>query len=198
MIAINTFVDKRLQVDRNPSKSLTPFVKIMATEDEIKEVQRSIAPDLDLTNVANQYQDLRDCAEMQKVDPFSMLQNMLQGASDEYSDVCVVLGRILACKPHSADCERVISLYNKIKSTCRSSFKRQTVSDYLYIHMNVPQLCDFDPRPAALRWMEEKDRRSRESPKAGKQEWFGKVFANDDKEDGEVKEKELKRKFERR
>ena len=77
--AINTFVDKRFQVDRNPSKSFTPFVKIMATE-EIKEVHRSIAPDLDLANVAIQYQDLQDCAEMQKADPFSMLQNMLQGA----------------------------------------------------------------------------------------------------------------------
>ena len=32
--------------------------------------------------------------------------------------------------------------------------------------MNMPQLCDFDPRPAALRWMEEKDRRARESTKA--------------------------------
>ena len=50
VIAINTFVDKRLEVDRNPSKSFTPFVKIMATEDEIKEVHRPIAPDLDLAN----------------------------------------------------------------------------------------------------------------------------------------------------
>ena len=61
--------------------------------------------------------------------------------------------------------------------------------------MNMPQLCDFDPRPAAFRWMEVKDRRSRESTKAGKKEWFSKVFANDDIEDGEVKERELKRKF---
>ena len=80
----------------------------MAKEDEIKEVHRSIAPDLDLANVAIQYQDLQDCAEMQKADPFSMLQNMLQGAKDEYPDVCDVLGRILACKPHSAGCQRVI------------------------------------------------------------------------------------------
>ena len=51
VIAINTLVDKRLQVDRNASKSFIPFVKIMAKEDEIKEVYRSIAPDLDLANV---------------------------------------------------------------------------------------------------------------------------------------------------
>ena len=61
--------------------------------------------------------------------------------------------------------------------------------------MNMPKTIDFDPRPAALRWMEEKDRRARESTKARKREWFSKVFANDDKEDGKVKEKELKRKF---
>ena len=91
----------------------------MATEDEIKEVHRSIAPDLDLANVAIQHQDLQDCAEMQKANPFSMRQNMLQAATDEYSDVYVFLGRILACKPLSAHCERVISLSNKIKSTCR-------------------------------------------------------------------------------
>ena len=195
VIAINTFVDKRLPVDRNASKSFTPFVKITATEDEIKEVHRSIAPDLDLANVAIQYQDLQDCAEIQKTDPFSMLQNMVQGARDEYSGVCVVLGRILACKPHSADCERIFSLYNKIKSTCRTSVKSQTVSDYLYIHMNMPQLCDFDPRLSALRLMEEKDRWVRESTKAGKQEWFSKAFSKDDKEDEEVKEIELKRKL---
>ena len=110
MIVIKTFVDKRLQVDRNTSKSFTPFGKIAATEDEIKQVHRSIAPDLDLANVAIQYQDLQDCAEIQKADPFNMLQIMVQGGRDEYSDVCVVLGRTLACKPHSADCERVISL----------------------------------------------------------------------------------------
>ena len=165
MIAINSFVGKRLQVDRNASKSFTPIVKITATENEIKKVHRSIAPNLDLANVAIHYQDLQDCAEIQKADPFSMLQKMVQGARDEYSDVCVVLGCILACKPHSADCERVISLYKKIKSGCRSSFKRQTFSNYLCIHINLPQLCDFDPRPAALRWMEEKDHRARENMK---------------------------------
>ena len=61
--------------------------------------------------------------------------------------------------------------------------------------MNIPQLCDFDPRPATLRWMEEKDRRTRESAKAGKQEWFTKAFANEDIEEKEVSETRLKRKF---
>ena len=59
--------------------------------------------------------------------------------------------------------------------------------------MNIPQLCDFDPRPATIRWMEEKDRRTRESAKARKQECFTKVFANEDTEEKEVRETVLNR-----
>ena len=75
-------------------------------------------------------------------------------------------------------------------------FQAPTFSDYLYIHVNMPQLCDFDPRPAALRWMEEKDRRARENTKAGKQEWFNNVFAKDDKEDEEVRKLSRRESFE--
>ena len=74
-------------------------------------------------------------------------------------------------------------------------FQKKLQSDSLTIVDIEPEAEKFCERAAALRWMEEKDRRSRESTKAGKQEWFSKVFADDDKEDGEVKEKELKRKF---
>ena len=68
-------------------------------------------------------------------------------------------------------------------------------SDYLFITMNMPQRCDFDPRPAALWWMEEKGRRTRESARVGKQECFTTVFANEDTEEKEVRETVLKRKF---
>ena len=53
--------------------------------------------------------------------------------------------------------------------------------------MNMPQLCDFDPRPVGLRSMDEKDRRARENTKTGKQEWFSKD------EDEEVKKVKVKR-----
>ena len=95
---------------------------------------------------------------------------------------------------------RVISLYNKVKSICRSSLKCQTMSDYLYINMNMPPLCSFDPRPATLQWMDEREHRTRNTTKAGEQEWFSKVFQRDDNpQNGEaeegVKTKSIKRKF---
>ena len=119
--------------------------------------------------------------------PFSMLQSMSQLARKEYHEVSIVLGRILVCMPHSADCERLFLLYNKIKPTCRSSLQRQTISDYHYININTPQRCDSDPRPVTSRWMEEKDRRTRECAKVGKQECFTKVFAYKDTEEKEVR-----------
>ena len=126
-----------------------------------------------------------------------MLQNLLKKHKEEYEDLSVVLGRILVCKPHSADCERIISHYNIIKSAERSSFNRQTISDYLYIYMNMPLLCNFDPRPAVLHWLNQKERRVRETPKAGQQEWFDKVFDVDNFKKPKVdeKEKQIKCKF---
>ena len=64
--------------------------------------------------------------------------------------VSILLSRILVCKPHSADCERLISAYNKLKTQARSSLSRSTLSDYLYVHINMPELCNFNPRPAGI------------------------------------------------
>ena len=108
-------------MDRNASKSFTPFIKLTATEDETREAHLSIAPDLDLANLALQYQDMQCCDEFHSTNPSNVLQSMLQRARKEYHEISIALGRILVCKLHSVDWERLISLYNKIKSTCRSS-----------------------------------------------------------------------------
>ena len=42
--------------------------------------------------------------------------------------------------------------------------------------MNMTLLSDFDPRPATLQWMDEKEHRTRNTPKAAEQEWFNTVF----------------------
>ena len=59
--------------------------------------------------------------------------------------------------------------------------------------MNMPPLCEYDPRPAILRWMDDKDRRTRDTPKASKQEWFKKLFSNQDAENEQMKP--IRRKF---
>jgi hypothetical protein len=75
------------------------------------------------------------------------------------------------------------------------------MSDYLYINMNMPPLSEFDPRPATLQWMNEKDHRTRNIPKAGEQDWFSNVFQQDNNFDnpelaqGKADEKPIKRTF---
>ena len=186
-----------LTFDQKASAAFTPFTNFSALEEDIRDVHKSIAPDLDLANLAIQYQDVQDCATLCKDNPYILLQNLLKKHKEEYEDLSVVLGRILVCKPHSADCERIISLYNIVKSADRSLLNCQTISDYLYINMNMPLLSDFDPRPAVLHWLDEKDRRVRETPKAGQQNWFAKVFdvENFKEPKGDEKEKQIKCKF---
>ena len=155
ILALKEFMDIRLQFDKNVSKSFTPFTKFTANENQIRDIHRSIAPDLSLADLAVEFQELQQCNELPKTNPHTVLQNILNAGNEQYyQKVSVVLGRILVCNPHSADCERVILLYNKVKSICRSSLKRQTMSDYLYINMNMPPLCSFDPRPATLQCMD--------------------------------------------
>ena len=197
ILSLKKFLDDRLDIDQKASKAFSLFTNFSALEEDIRDVHKSIAPDLDLANLAIQYQDVQDSATLCKDNPYILLQNLLKKHKEEYEDLSVVLGRILVCKPHSADCERIISLYNIVKSADRSLLNRQTISDYLYINMNMPLVSDFDPRPAVLHWLDEKNRRVRETPKAGQQNWFAKVFdvENFKEPKGDEKEKQIKCKF---
>jgi len=51
---------------------------------------------------------------------------LLSCTTIQHSNVAVTLARILVCKPHAADCERIISAYNRLTSTFRNSLDRQT------------------------------------------------------------------------
>ncbi|CAB4031786.1 E3 SUMO- ligase KIAA1586-like isoform X3 [Paramuricea clavata] len=166
ILALKEFMDTRLKVDKNTSKSFTPFIKFTANEDEIRDVHQSIAPDLSLANLAIQYQELQQCNEIPKGNPHTVLQSIVE-ADEEVGE------------QHYANV---------------SSLKRQTMSDYLYIHINMPPLSTFDPQPATLQWMDEKEHRTRNTPKAGEQEWFSHVFLQDNSFENE-EAKEVKRKF---
>ena len=94
-------------------------------------------------------------------------------------------------------CGVLISAYNRLKSHLRASLNRETIVDYLYINVNMPPLSEFDPRPAVLKWLNDKDRRNCQTPKASKQKWFQSVFDNNSDDDSEkdLDESKLVRKF---
>jgi len=74
--------------------------------------------------------------------------------------------RTLVAKPHSCDVERLVSAYNLFKDDDRCSLSAETVDAYLHVHINMPVLADFDPRPVLTLWTRKSDRRPHDNKKA--------------------------------
>ena len=75
--------------------------------------------------------------------------------------MAVAVARFVAATPNSCDVERLISKYNLLKDDLRSSLKADTIKDYLYVDFNMPDLAEFDPRPAVKLWLTDLDRKPR-------------------------------------
>jgi hypothetical protein len=136
---------------------------------------RSFAPDVDLAGWQLWLMNIWQCNSIltlysvnkSRNTARSVLQklcnsNILDGISP--SPLAITLSRILVCKPQSADCERIISAYNRLKTNLKCNLARQTISDYLYVYMNMPTLSEFDVRPAVLAWVNDKHRRCKDAP----------------------------------
>ena len=182
---------------QSSSSSVRAFCNFTATSEDIRAVWKLFVPDVDLAVLAQEYEDIQALSRK----PTDPRQVLCMICSSEYplpSSLArsTTLARILVCKPQSADCERLISAYNRLKSSQRNSLEHATMGNYLYVHINMPPLTSFDPRPAVLRWITEKER-SRDTPKACKQSWFSTVFgtAADDEEELNKIEKPIRRKF---
>jgi hypothetical protein len=122
-----------------------------------------------------EYTELADNPVLQKCTPREIMQK-LGGMGDQYMTFRTALARVVAAKPHSADVERLISVYNKLKTPDRAALSSKTISNYLHVSQNMCDVDDFNPSDAALLWMQNKDRRSRPVTKAKQQEWYKSVF----------------------
>ena len=189
----------RLNIDDQAKENFSSFVKFTASEADIREIHASVAPDLDLRYRAQEYEDVQE-STMHKSNPKALLQNLCANSKTE--TLTKILARILVCKPHSADCERLVSAYNTVKTNSRNRLERETISNYLYVNINMPVLSKFDPRPAVRHFIDEKRRRVKDTPKADKQAWFQKVSRRDDTNESDIedadnatKQKKMNREF---
>lgn len=138
-----------------------------------------ICADLDLEALSLEYEEVISLDISTKLQDLSLSGKVQKLAkSPDYSNITIAMARILAAKPHSADVERLISCSNILKSPERSRMTVETENYHLYIHFNMPALDEWNPRPAVLRWIQEKDRRTRECLKASHQTWFRGVFGH--------------------
>ncbi|KAL5235556.1 hypothetical protein ACI65C_002966 [Semiaphis heraclei] len=133
--------------------------------------------DLDLADLNMEYTDLMEHNRLEEIRqmPLPKLVQYLSG-SKEFKNITILLARVIAAKPHSADVERLISKSNILKSINRQCLHIETENEYLFIHFNMPALQNWDPRPAIQIWLNQNERRIKETPKAKEQEWFSGIF----------------------
>ncbi|CAB3980678.1 Hypothetical predicted protein [Paramuricea clavata] len=174
--SLKAFLTQRLSFDEDIQKLLKCFISFQAKDDDLVMVHQKIACDLQLSNISEEY---RDAVRLLGSKSLSLLEKveMLAQAQSDYGSLAVVFARIAACMPHSADVERLISLYNQLKTSDRSCLTNETVSHYLYVDLNMSVLAEFNPSPAVEYWWKQRSRRSVEPTKAKEQEWFLKTFS---------------------
>lgn len=70
----------------------------------------------------------------------------------------------------------MISYYNIIKTSKRSSLSPDVLNNALYIKFNMSTVSQFNPLPAVIQWLKRRNRHSKIHPKATLQEYFEGVF----------------------
>lgn len=186
---------ERLSFDEDIQKLLKCFISFQADDDDLVRVHQKIACDLPLANISEEYCDAVGLLGSKSLSLLQKVEILVQ-ASGDYGSLAVVFSRIAACTPHSADVERLISLYNQLKTSDRSCLSNETISHYLYVNLNMPVLAEFNPRPAVEYWRKQCSHRSVVPTKAKRQEWFVKTFseASEKREEKEnVKQQEQSR-----
>ena len=70
--------------------------------------------------------------------------------------------------------------------------KTKTENYYLFIHLNLPPIASWDPRPSVLRWLKNKDRRNKAVNLAKEQSYYKGVFSSYKHESDKTKMPEKK------
>jgi hypothetical protein len=197
ILSLLNFLDDRFDADEVCVTKLRPLGQLdpNVTDAELEQCHGCIIPDMSLAQFALQYKDAaknKDLVELKTVP--DLLKRVLACGADMYV-LSTALARFISAKPHSADVDRLIRSYNIIKTADRSSLTGDTLKHYLYIRHNMPVVSKFDPRPAVIMWLNDKERRQVIPQKAKRQRWFNSMFEtgmdSDSDNDNDEKRKHL-------
>lgn len=162
VISIRTFLDERFETDETLFREIiSPFI-CFETDANIRAVHEKVAPDLSLPNLSLQFQEILNNPDLFNKDlglsEIIIKLSKTAESREKFREIIIVLSRIAACTPHSADVERCISSNNRLKTKLPSSLKVETENKYLFIHYNMPDLQDWKPSAASNLFLSEKMR----------------------------------------
>ena len=174
---MNEFLSQRFFSQEDGITVLKPFVNLQQPVD-LKKINKEFFEDLDLQELGMEFDDVLDMEDIEDFRKLSLSERFQRFAqSDELPNLKIAFARILAAKPHSADVERLISCSVALKSTGRSRMLLETENLNLYVHYNMPPLDQWDPKPAVLSWMQEREQCVRDHPKGKQQQYFKGIFS---------------------
>lgn len=87
-----------------------------------------------------QFSDLTNAKDLkgQRLSAKNLLQYLIDERRSAYfREMAIVVARIIALTPHSADVERCISANNQLKSDKRTCLSVETENKYLYVRFNI-------------------------------------------------------------
>lgn len=100
-----------------------------------------MASDVDISNLYIQFEGICNNTELKKMNLSKLLLHLVEcDSTNSYTEIILVLARLVAATPHSADVERSISANNLQKTALKSSIKISTENNFLFIHFNLPPL----------------------------------------------------------
>lgn len=132
--SLKNYMSSRLELGNNLAEnmtSLSSFCNFSATRDDIKVVWKTVSPDLNLAALADQYIDIQLGLRCKPITPrqvlhqlcnqYALTNNCNKADTIQQNALALTLARIIVCKPHAADCERLISAYNRLVNfPCKS------------------------------------------------------------------------------
>ena len=141
--------------------------------------------DLDLATLALENEEILSTDDIDSLRQLSLAGLVSRFASSSFKNVLIILARIFAAKPHSADVERLISTSNTMKNAIRSRLSVDSENEYLYIYHNMPPLALWNPRKAVHAWISSRQHQVKDTPKAPQQAWFRGILAEGGRVDNE-------------
>lgn len=138
---LKTFLNERL-VTQNAEliEVMKSFLKFDESVD-IGKVHEMLGSDLNGSNLHIQYMELKKLPDIKKLAPRELAKYLAAPERKQFFyETLIILSRILALSPNSADCERTVSANNSLKTNKRSSLSIETENKYLYVHFNASPL----------------------------------------------------------
>lgn len=155
--AVN-FLQQRFSVENELMETIDPFLKFSEATD-MRKVPELVGKDLSLANLTLQFDELRNGETEKNIG--ALVKTLLNTEMfRNYEEIATILCRLQVLSPQSCDVERCIKANNLLKTAQRNRLCLLTENKYLYVNINMPPLENWNPRPAIVSWLNEKERRS--------------------------------------